>query len=250
MFKKSLIKRLNPLVLNGIAHRGLHNESLTENGLKAFKNALDNNLAIELDVHLTKDNLLIVCHDESLLRTTGKEGIIEDLTSKEIRENYRLKDGGVVPTFKEVLDLVNEQVPIFVELKVYLKNYKLLAKRLKEELKGIKDKNNIILISFDPRSLFPFFSSGYKRMLLCTPSHGWTYVFRHVFNGMDLDQAMLKEKKYQKCFAHHFVNVWTIETKEQFEAVYPYVDTVTFQNLDYKYVVSRLKEKQQSKKKK
>ena len=101
MNKKKFISKVNPLFLNGIAHRGLHNQEYTENGLKAFKNALDHNVAIELDVHITKDSGLIVCHDEDLFRTTGKHGIIEDLTVQEIKDNYKLIDGGEVPTFDD-----------------------------------------------------------------------------------------------------------------------------------------------------
>jgi len=243
MKKSKVIKNLNPLFLQGIAHRGLHTEEFTENGIKAFKNAIDHNLAIELDVHLTKDNKLIVCHDEELKRTTGKEGIIEDLTVQEIKDNYKLLDGGEIPTFKEVLELVNEVVPIVVELKVFRKNYKPLAKKLKEELKDIKDKKNFWLISFDPRSLVPFAHSGYMRSLLVTPSHGWTYSLRNLFESVDLDQKLFESDKVKKYHIHHLVNVWTIQSEEELNRVLPYVDTVTFQHMDYKLVVDALKKK-------
>ena len=80
MRKEKAISRINPLFLEGIAHRGLHNEEYTENGIKAFTNAIEHGVAFEFDIHLTKDGQLVVCHDENLVRTTGKEGIIEDLT--------------------------------------------------------------------------------------------------------------------------------------------------------------------------
>ena len=105
MNKEKLFKKINPKFLEGIAHRGLHNENFTENGINAFKNAIDHDVAFEFDIHITSDGELIVCHDENLKRTTGKEGIIEHMTAKEIRDNYRLLDGGVVPTLQEVIDL-------------------------------------------------------------------------------------------------------------------------------------------------
>ena len=111
MKKEELLNKVDSRIIKGIAHRGLHNEIYTENGLKAFKNALDNNLAIELDIHLTKDKKLVVCHDSNLKRTTNKEGIIEELTLEEIENNYTLLDGGKIPTLEDVLSLVNEQVP-------------------------------------------------------------------------------------------------------------------------------------------
>lgn len=132
----------------------------------AFKNAIDNNVSFELDVHLTKDNDLIVCHDSELKRTTGKEGIIEDLTVEEIKKNYKLLDGSEIPTLKEVMELNNEQVPMVIELKVYRKNYKPLSKRLIKELENIKDKKNYMLISFDPRGLAPMKKTGIVRQLL------------------------------------------------------------------------------------
>ena len=247
MNKKKAISRLNPLFLRGIAHRGLHNEEFTENGLKAFKNALDHHVAVELDIHLTKDNQLIVCHDEDLKRTTGKEGIIEDLTVKEIKDNYRLLDGGEVPTFQEVLDLTNEEIPIVVELKAYRKNHKALAKRALEELSRIKDKKNIMLISFDPRALMKVRHKGYITSLLVTcfhkPDYSWIYHFRGFFDSVDLEDAMLFEKRVKRYQKRHLVNCWTIESKEQFEKDYPYCDTVTFQYVDPEYIQKRLSKK-------
>lgn len=245
MNKKEYIEKTNPLNLKGICHRGLHNEEFTENGMKAFDNAMKHNMAIELDIHLTTDDELIVCHDSDLVRTTGKEGIIEDLSSQDIRENYTLHDGGVVPTLKEVFDLVNEEVPIVVELKVYKKNYKPLASRLKKELESIKDKKNITLISFDPRALFPFKKSGFLRQLLVANDnkHEYVYHFRHFFEGVDLQDTFLDMKKVQKYAKNHFVNIWTVKSKETVDKRLPYCDTITFQEMDPEYVKAKLTEK-------
>ena len=240
MTKKKFISKIDPRFLNGIAHRGLHNDKFTENGLKAFKNAIDHNVAFEFDLHLTKDNELVVCHDENLKRTTGKEGIIEDLTLKEIKDNYRLLDGGEVPTFQELLDLNNEQVPMVIELKVFRKNYKPLAKKAMEMMKQIKDKSKVMLISFDPRSLWPFAHKGYMRSLLVAKSDEYTWPFRITVESVDLEQVFFKEKRVQRYAKRHFVNAWTIEKEEQIDNILPYVDTVTFQYLDPELVKNKL----------
>ena len=114
MKKTEVLSNINPLVFKGVAHRGLWNKDISENSLKAFQRAIDNNFAIEFDVHLTKDNELVVIHDEDLKRLTGKEGIVEHLTVKELQENYSLLDGQKIPSLIEVLDSVNEQVPCLV----------------------------------------------------------------------------------------------------------------------------------------
>ncbi len=245
MTKKKFLSKINPLYLKGIAHRGFHNEEFTENGMKAFKNALDNNLAIEFDIHLTKDNELVVCHDEDLKRTTGKEGIIENLSLKEIRDNYRLLDGGEIPTFEEVLDLVNEQVPIVIELKVFEKNYKPLAKRVKEVLlPKVKDKKNFMFISFDPRSLWPLKKTGIARSLLIAKQAMYVYnLFRFTVESIDIEQVLLEEKRVQRFVKKRFTNVWTIESEEQLDKVLPYVDTVTFQHMDKNIVNEKLEKR-------
>ena len=242
MNKNKVLKKINPLFLKGICHRGLHNKLFIENSLSAFKNAMNHHMAFELDVHLTKDNNLAVIHDSTLSRVTGKEGIVEDLTVKELKDNYPLLNGEVIPSLEEVFSLVNEEVPIVVELKVYRKNYKALSNRVKEALKMIKDKKNIIIISFDPRALFKFRNSGFIRQLLVTVEKKYRYVyhFRHFFEGVDLEYKFLEEKRVRKYCKKHFSNVWTIDTKELFDKVKKDVDTVTFQFIDEEYVKSNL----------
>lgn len=245
MIKKKVLSKINPLFLQGIAHRGLHNDKYTENGMNAFGNAVRHGYPIELDIHLTKDNELVVCHDEDLKRTTGTSGIIEDLTVAEIKDKYRLLDGGEVPTFIEVLDFVKEQVPIVVELKVFRKNYKALAAKVIEVMQAkVKDKKNFMLISFDPRSLWPLKRLGIIRSLLATRSHEYVYnYFRHSVESVDLDKVMFDEKRIQRYHKRYLVNAWTIESKEQLEAILPYVDTVTFQHMDGEVVKEMLVKK-------
>ncbi len=241
MKKEKAISKINPVFLKGIAHRGLHNEEFTENGIKAFQNAIDHGVAFEFDIHLTKDNELVVCHDENLIRTTGKDGIIEDLTLKEIKENYHLLDGGEIPTLQEVLDLNKEKVPIVIEMKVFRKNYKPLAAKTKEMLRRIKDKRNVLLISFDPRSLWPFKHEGFVRSLLVAKSDEYTWFFRRSVESVDLEDKLFEEKRVLRYTKKHFTNIWTIDSKEKLKKYAPLVDTVTYQFIDPKVVMEELK---------
>ncbi len=224
-----------------IAHRGLHNDKYTENGLLAFENAINNNIAFELDIHATKDNKLIVCHDSELKRTTGKEGIIEDLTFDEIRENYRLLDGEVVPSFQEVLDLNKERCVIVVELKTYKGNYKQLAKLANEALKQIKNKKSIVIISFDPRALIRV--KGFGRGLLVCKEKFWVWHLRHFYESVDLDYCLLEKKSVQRYYKKHYINVWTVESEEVAKKVAKYCDAITFQFCDFKAVGEALSDK-------
>lgn len=245
MKKEEIKKSLDPRFFYGICHRGYHNSVDIENGLRAFKNAIKNDMAIELDVHLTKDNKLVVIHDSSLLRVTGKEGIVEDLTLEELRDNYLLKDDEQIPSLQEVLSLINERVPLVIELKVYKRNYKALANKLKEELKDIKDRSKYMLISFDPRALLPFKKFGIVRQLLVAHDnkHEYVYHFRHFFEGVDLEYTFLNMKKVRRYYKKHIINIWTVEDKGIVTSSLPYVDTITFQHIDCNFVRDSLKNK-------
>lgn len=100
-----------------IAHRGLHNDKFPENSIPAFQNAIDHNFNIEIDVHLTADNILVVFHDDSLKRVCGVNKPLKSCTLAELK-TYRLKNtDNTIPTFDEFLELVNGKVGILCEIK-------------------------------------------------------------------------------------------------------------------------------------
>lgn len=105
------------LVNQYIAHRGLHNKKAPENSLLAFKRAVEKGYAIELDLHLLQDGTPVVFNDEELKRMTNKDGYISKLKKEDLSSYKLLKTDQTIPTFKEVLDLVNGQTPLLIEIK-------------------------------------------------------------------------------------------------------------------------------------
>lgn len=219
-------------LFKGIAHRGYHDETSTENGLDAFKKAIDNDLAFELDVHLTADKKLVVCHDSDLKRVTNKEGIIEELTLEELKSNYKLLDGENIPTFEEVLELNKERCPIVVELKTYSGNHHRLAKEVDKALSNIKNKKSITIISFDPRALLYFaFKKKFTTGLLVWRERLDTLSFRCFFDYLDVDYSLLDNKKVISFKKKKAVNAWTIRSLGEVEKVKGKTDMVTFENI-------------------
>jgi glycerophosphoryl diester phosphodiesterase len=101
-----------------IAHRGLHKGAqIPENSLAAFRSAIDEGYAIELDVQLTADGRIAVFHDYDLARMTGRESKLSQLTWAQIKELQLLGSQHKIPLFSEVLDLVAAKVPILIEIK-------------------------------------------------------------------------------------------------------------------------------------
>lgn len=100
-----------------IAHRGLFDNIHPENSLSAFKNAVKNNYAIELDVQFTKDKKVVVFHDDNLERLTKDKRNINEVTYEELSKLKILDSNEKIPLLQEVLDLVDTRVPIVIEIK-------------------------------------------------------------------------------------------------------------------------------------
>src|SRR5215472_12707910 len=63
---------------------------------------------IELDVHLSRDEALIVIHDETLDRTTNGHGLVREHTLAELR-TLDAGGGQPIPTLDEVLAWARER---------------------------------------------------------------------------------------------------------------------------------------------
>ncbi len=133
------------------AHRGLHGNGVPENSMAAFRAALAHGCGIELDIHLLADGELAVMHDSALKRTTGADGVIEDLTANQLKQ-YRLEGTEeTIPLFRDVLTLFAGKAPLVVELKVSKNNHAALTEAACKLLDGYQGP--WCMESFDPRCL-------------------------------------------------------------------------------------------------
>ena len=95
------------------AHRGA-SAYAPENTLPAFAMAADMKaFGVELDVHLTKDGVLVVTHDDEISRVSDRKGLVRELTFDELRKldfsaGFRGGKFGKVqiPTLDEVYELL------------------------------------------------------------------------------------------------------------------------------------------------
>ncbi len=140
------------------AHRGLFDPkaNIPENSLAAFRRAVDAGYGIELDVQLTADGIPVVFHDGKLARMARRErrgekgsvagrpkegassvdllqtpevpGRVLDYTLKELHRFHLLDSEEKIPTFEEVLNLVDGRVPLIVELKAETLDFSLCEK--------------------------------------------------------------------------------------------------------------------------
>lgn len=102
------------------AHRGLHNIELgiPENSLSAFECAVNSGYGIELDVQLSSDGVPVVFHDATLSRMCAIDKRVNSLTFEELKTHFLANTPEKIPSFSEVLSLVNGRVPLLVEIKM------------------------------------------------------------------------------------------------------------------------------------
>jgi glycerophosphoryl diester phosphodiesterase len=99
-----------------IGHRGAMGHE-TENTIASVKKALELNVdMIEIDVFVIKSGELVVFHDKILDSLTNTSGNIEDFTWEELQKVV-VKGNHHIPTLAEVIETINQKVPLNIELK-------------------------------------------------------------------------------------------------------------------------------------
>lgn len=224
-----------------IAHRGLHNETLPENSLAAFKNAISHNYAIELDVRLTSNGTVVVFHDTKTSRMTGADKYVHNLTSADLDELKLLDTDEKIPTLKEVLDLVNGQVPLLIEIKNDLKVGELESAvwNLLKEYKGeyaIQSFNPYVLVWFKenaPEVIRGQLSSYFKGEKL-------GFVKRLILRKMGLNKIAKPDfisykaedlpNHYCNKYSHLPILAWVVRSQKQYTTLFKDIDNIIFED--------------------
>jgi len=123
------------------AHRGAM-DTHPENTISAFKEAVRLGVQmIELDVQLTSDDHLVVLHDNTVDRTTNGQGKIGDFTLEQAKildaGSWKSPDfkGEKIPTLREALSVIPENIWINVHLKGGVEMGEKVARVLVDEKK-------------------------------------------------------------------------------------------------------------------
>jgi len=142
-----------------IAHRGASVKA-PENTLAAFELAFEMGAdGIELDVMLSKDEQLVVIHDDTVDRTTNGSGRVSDFPLNILQG---LDAGSVfstafrgerLPSLVEVFEHFGGKMLINVELKNYATPFDGLTDKVVNLIQKYKLLNSVLLSSFNPLNL-------------------------------------------------------------------------------------------------
>lgn len=210
-----------------VAHRGFSGK-YPENTMLAFKKAYEAGCdGIELDVHLTKDNVMVIIHDEDIARTTDGKGLVKDFTYAELRRfdasaGFTGQYGfNPIPTFEEYAAWV-KSLPIFtnVEIKNSVYYYDGLEEALIEMIRKNHLEDRIVFSSFNNASIMkckalaPEIECGFL-MEGCIGNAG-AYVKKMGVECAHPDWHKLTDEEIAGCKAHGIkINTWTVNEEKE-----------------------------------
>lgn len=220
-----------------VAHRGA-NQRAPQNTIPAFKEAIRNGAdGVEFDVQMSKDGVLVICHNFTVDETSNGTGKVVDKTFEELRsldfgswfaEAYK---GTQIPTLEETLDCVKDMKVINVEIKKAPEAIKReVVEKTVETVKRMGLERKVVFSSFDFSmiDIIKEIDSSLNCGLLYAPKETdcydkrlWRFRFIEVAKGHKADAmhpffALTKWPVLYTSICHLFglkVNIWGIGRK-------------------------------------
>ena len=222
-----------------ISHRGLFDNIFKENTEPAFLNSIAHNYAIETDVQLTLDGVLVCYHDDNLKRGFNIDKDIRDVNYSEIKNLKAFGGDYPIMTFSDFLKLVDGQVPILIEVKT--QKQKGIEQKIIEELENYKGK--FAIQSFNPKiiknfsKLKPNYTLGILTTREISPTvpklirfmmlHFWfKYYVKTDFLSVRVEDLIVNYKYYK----NSKIITWTVKNNLDLELASKYALNIIFES--------------------
>ena len=210
-----------------VGHRGLPSQA-PENTLPSYVEAAKHGIKfVENDIMPTKDGVWVVSHDDNLVRMTGYDGEIEDMTLKEV-QSHPLTEGAnikqypnlVTPTYEDWLKALKKYnlYPV-IEIKTDSEdaNYREVIDLLKKY--DLYDQATIISFEEEPMEIIRSFDKTVKMQWLSDYMDQDAIDFAKKLGncGLDIDynDIMKHPDMAKKAVAEGLVlNTWTVDDKD------------------------------------
>ena len=201
-----------------IGHRG--GAALApENTLACYRKGIEAGAdMIEIDIHLTRDGHVVVCHDQSVDRTTNGKGLIRELTLNEIRQLHIVDRNGNqtnerIPTLEEVFQLFQEvrsngnPCQLLIEIKRTRNIYQGLEEKLLEQIYQNKASNWVTVQSFNDFALEHIHkldsSIRLEKLLFCKLP-----LLPLIIDGYHISRFSYEKYSYVRSFNFQYHGIW------------------------------------------
>lgn len=205
-----------------ISHRGLHTKA-PENTLIAFESAgkHPDYFGIECDVYTTKDGIFVVHHDHNMLRMTGIDKDIMDITYEEIADAKLISNGKRkerIPSLIEFLDVcsIYQKVPI-IEIK---RVHDMTQLNDLLDIMSHYESLSPIIISFNINYLKYIRTMSNLPLQLLITDLSDDIIYDSKVNGIDLSinkESMTRQRVKELKEQGFKVAVFTVNNQEMFE---------------------------------
>ncbi len=145
----------HPADVKIIAHRGAPTFA-PENTLPAIRKAIEIGVhIIEIDLHQTKDNQIVVLHNENVRKTTDGRGYVRDMTLEEIKQldagSWFSEEfaGTTVPTLEEVFSIMDDTTKLLLEIKKGSPYYPAIEQRVIDLVYEHNFHDRVLMKSFE-----------------------------------------------------------------------------------------------------
>lgn len=206
--------------MNLIAHRGLHSKNTKENTLEAIElgNKHVDIDGVEIDVRLSKDNKVVVIHDEYIDVVSNGRGRTNEMSLERLKRfNYgTVVKPSTINSLSEVLDKISPQTLLIIELKDEREKNDILASKV------IEIVNNYPLLNIWLKS-FSLDIVNYLKRYSNRPVGILINEFNKDLLNLDFDFYSISQHMITNDIVNNkledrkAVMVWTINTKKQFE---------------------------------
>lgn len=159
-----------------IAHRG-GAQLGTENSLSCIERGIQTAQMVEVDLHLTADGHIVVCHDQKVNRTTNGRGRIEDMTLSQIQALRLVRPDGslsdeTIPTLEQVLELSKDRCRLLLEIKKWRSDQYLgIEQKADSIVRAHGMEEQVVFQSFNDEVLFSLHainpSLRLEKLLIC-----------------------------------------------------------------------------------
>jgi len=208
------------------AHRG-YSSIYPENTISAFKAAIDSGAdGIETDIHLSRDGVIVITHDENIKRVSDGEGMVKDMSYEELLKydfgswkDERFK-GEKIPTLSELLDLIEgTDMVLNIEIKMGFPLYPGIEEKALAMVteRGLLDR--IIFSSFNHYSMAKIKKLNHTAKVAPLYSEGIFEPFNYAktFDSYAIhpSKAVIFKPIVEDCHKLNIkVNVWTVDEIE------------------------------------
>ena len=204
---------------NLIAHRGLNDKKYRENTQDAIKDSLKELYisGIEIDARITKDNKIIVIHDQTINRTSNGAGFVKNMTLKELKKyNFGTKYyDAKISTLKEILSNIKSNKIILIEIKYEGDDNKTYIKSFYHSINKFLNKN-IYIMSFNHeivkelKSTYPYLRCGLLISKIININH-----LKESYDFIAISSYSIKKvASYKKT-----IFVWGIQGKKHYQSI-------------------------------